>query len=96
VVYPLPIVICPIPTGRVKLVCCAAIRGPMIGGRWHGRMCIWCGCGIMMAIRKGRRLVGEAVVDRRGGRGCDRVEEFIYGGALMGMRVVNCPGPIHR
>ena len=34
-VYPLPIVICPIPTGRVKLVCGAAIHGPMIGGRWH-------------------------------------------------------------
>ena len=34
-VYPLPIVICPIPTGRVKLVCSAAIHGPMIGGRWH-------------------------------------------------------------
>jgi hypothetical protein len=59
-------------------------------------MCVRCGRGIMMAIRKGRRLVGEAMVDRRGGRGRNRVEEFIYGGALMGMRVVNCPGSIHR
>jgi len=38
--------------------------------------------------------VGEAMVDRRGSRGCDRVEEFIYGSALMGMGVMN--GPIHR
>jgi hypothetical protein len=35
--------------------------------------------------------MGETMVDRRG---CDGVEEFIYGSALMGMRVVN--GPIHR
>ena len=56
-------------------------------------MCVRCSCGIMMAIRKGRRLVREAMVDHRGG-GCDGVEEFIYGGALMGMGVVN--SPIHR
>jgi len=45
----------------------------------------------MMTIRVGRRLVGKPMVDRRG---CDGVEEFIYGGALVSMRVVN--GPIHR
>jgi len=28
------------------------------------------------------------------GRGCDRIEEFGYGGAFVGMRVMN--GPIHR
>jgi len=29
--------------------------------------CVYgCGCGIMMTIQKGRRLVGEAMVDRRG------------------------------
>lgn len=38
--------------------------------------------------------MGEAMVDRRGSRGCDRVEEFIYGSALMSMGVVN--SPIHR
>ena len=54
-------------------------------------MCIWGTWGIMMAIRIGRGRVGNAMVD---GRGCDRIEEFGYGGTFVGMGVVN--GPIHR
>ena len=63
----------------------------MIGRGRHGRMGVRGGWGKMMTIRVGRRLVGKPMVDRRG---CDGVEEFIYGGALVSMRVVN--GPIHR
>jgi len=53
-------------------------------------MGVGCTLGIM-AIRVGWGLVGETMVDCRG---CYRIEKFIYGGALVGMRVVN--GPIHR
>ena len=50
------------------------------------------GCTLsIMAIGVGWGLMGETMVDRRG---CYGIEEFIYGGALVGMRVVD--GPIHR
>jgi hypothetical protein len=54
-------------------------------------MCICGSRGIMVAIRIGWGRVGKTMVD---GRGCDRIEEFGYGGAFVGMGVVN--GPIHR
>ena len=44
-----------------------------------------------MAIRIGRGLVGNVMVD---GRGRNRVEQFVYGGSFVGMGIMN--RAIHR
>jgi len=70
VVYPLPVMISAIPTGRVEFVCCA-IRGPMMGGWRHGGMSVGRALCIM-AIGIGWGLGGKAMVDCSGR--CDGVE----------------------
>jgi hypothetical protein len=86
VFQPLSIVISAVPTSRIKLVCCA-VRRPMMRWGGHGRMRVCCVLSIIpIGIRRG--LMGEAMVDRGG---CDGIEKFIDGSALVCMRVVHRP-----